>query len=137
MDARLILEYIKATAWPIVAGLAMWRYREVFENLLRGAKVTLKIFDQSIEKTIPQMESFVADILEGERPDEHQMALLRKLQGRGPVPFDKKDEAGSRKLRNFGLIRSYPIGTQLADAQYVSISPIGKLVVDANKICSP
>ena len=98
---------------------------------MRGAKVTLKIFDQSIEKTIPQMESFVAEILEGQRPDERQMALLRALRGRGMVPFDRTNQEDLRKLRNFGLIRSYPIGRHLAEAQYISISPIGKLVVDA------
>ncbi len=129
---ELLLEYTKALAWPVVAGVAMWRYRDVVASLLPGSKITLKVLGQSIEKTIPEMKSLVAEILTDGSPTEAQRALLWELYANGGwMKLEKSKEGDWRSLRNAGLVRSHPTERQLADADSIAITPIGKLALEA------
>jgi hypothetical protein len=127
-----IAECVKAIAWPVVTGIAVYRYRDVVKDLLSGSEVEIKAFGSTIKKTIPEMKKLFAEILEEDgRIGDEQMDLLKAIQSSGVRPLSPEELSDLRLLRDAGLIRSYPKGKYLADAESTSTTPIGRLVLEA------
>ena len=135
--ARVIQSYFAVLAWPIVATLAIFWYRDVLRSLLLGAKVKLTIFGIEIETTIPVIEeSLTQSTYGGDLTPESKHWLLRlKAGGREEIPVSNEHTHESalnalRPLRNAGLIVNYPQGF-LQEAKTVQITELGKVVAKA------
>ena len=128
-----LLEYVKALAWPVTALTAMFAYRRVIIRLLPGSKVTMKMFGFSIERSLPEIEELVTERLGGRSLNPEQMRLLKSLADSGRAPFDRAPASQNvaRPLRNAGLIISYPDGLQLAEAESIELTGLGRLIVVA------
>jgi hypothetical protein len=131
--ARLLRDYFAVLAWPIVALIAILKYRKVVKKLVPGSRVKFTLAGFSIETTIPVIEKSVTESLGGKPLSRDQIALLEMLRT-GRRTFDKKSEEDlARSLRNAGLLKSYPEECQLADAKEIELTTLGKLVIEAAK----
>jgi hypothetical protein len=132
--AKIIQSFIAVSAWPFVALVTLaviaWNRKGIL-SLLPRTKVTLKIFNLTIETSIPVIEQSVGQSLGGRKLTAEQLSLLRKLRDEGRMKFDSAQAEAARPLRNCGLIKHYPEGGQLANATEIEITILGSLLVEA------
>src|SRR6266702_701900 len=86
-------------AWPIVACIAMFLYRDVVRSLLPWAKIKLAFPPVTIEATIPMIEQSVADSLRGEKLTREHWSWLKRLRDEGPQSISDADKPALRLLR--------------------------------------
>lgn len=128
---ELLLEYVTVLVWPAVVLLIALTYRKLLVRLFPGSRVRLVISGVEIETTIPELESSISYSLRGKELTPKQWEYLHELLKHDPQPYDHNEYATLRPLRNAGLIREDPEGT-LTDAKEISITPLGRLLLDAH-----
>lgn len=119
-------------AWPMVAVLAIFWYRDVVLELVSKNNVKLTISGVTIETTIPVLEQSVTESLRGERLTDEHWSWLRRLRDESPLLISDDDKPALRLLRDAGLLRPAEKGF-LQNAKAVEITSLGRLVVDAYK----
>lgn len=126
----LLLEFVKALAWPVVAFLIACFYREVLRRLAPGSRLKFSISGVEFETSVPELEQSVEESLRGRKLTEEQWSWLRKLRDHGRSIYDPASYETLRPLRNAGLIREHPEGT-LTNAKELEITHLGRLLVNA------
>jgi hypothetical protein len=117
-------------AWPIVACITIFLYRDVVRSLLPGAKIKLAFPPVIVEATIPMIEQSVADSLRGEKLTGEHWSWLKRLRDEGPLSVSDADKPVLRLLRDAGLLRTVEKGF-LQSAKSVEITRLWMFVVDA------
>jgi hypothetical protein len=131
---QTLINALNVLAWPIVALLIGYWYRDVFRSLFPGAKVKLTISGVAIETSIPVIEQSVTESLRGRKLTPEQWSLLKKLHDDGRTELQKLQTEVStlRPLRDSGLVRGHPEGF-LANATEIEITTLGRLLVEASE----
>jgi hypothetical protein len=132
-----ILKLVDILAWPVVALGALLVIGPQLAKLLSGAKVKLKIADQSIETTLPELQQILEEQAGDPLSLEHK-ALLRALLQNGPKTYDAGVKASEerkllRPLRNNGLVQTVPRNAFLAKAKAIELSALGRLYLRASQ----
>jgi hypothetical protein len=130
--ARLVLSFVQALIWPLIAVLVLWRYRDLIESLLPRSKVKFTIAGVSIETSLETLQRSVEESFRGRRISAEQWAWLRRLHEDGRLPYDSAHYEQLRPLRNSGLIREHPEGW-LSNAKEIEITTLGKLLLNAHQ----
>ena len=133
---ELILEYVKALAWPIVAVFTLLKYRDVISGLIQKSKVKLSLFGVEIETKISDLEQRLMAPVGGKLTDQ-QWALLHKIATTGPVAVAQAgykmqmqgDLPWIRPVRNAGLIVTLPDGKYIEQAEQIALTPLGQLLM--------
>ena len=128
---ELILEYVRALAWPAVVLIVAYCYRSTLRALIPGSRIKFSISGVEFETSIPELERSVEESLRGRKLSEQQWRWLRKLRDEGRSPYDHAHYLELRPQRNVGLIREHPEGT-LTSAQEIEITHLGRLLIDAH-----
>lgn len=133
---KIVIDFLRVAAWPGVTIWALLTYREVIRGLLPGSTVKLSISGVVVETTIPNIEKSVEDSLDGNPLDSAQWNWLNVLDDKGVTVLPRGQSETVRPLRNAGLIRTYPRGSYLAQAERgeevkIGLTTMGKLLVEA------
>ncbi len=128
--AKLILEYITATIWPIISLIIVFSFRDAIVSLLPKSKIKFTISGVTIETSFAELEQSVAESLRGKNLTSEQWEWLRKLKESGRIPYDHNHYEQLRPLRNAGLIREHPEGW-LSDSESIDITTLGRLMLAA------
>jgi hypothetical protein len=135
---KVVIDFLRVTAWPGVTIWTLVAYREVIRGLLPGSTVKLSISGVVVETTIPIIEKSVEESLDGNPLDSAQWNWLNLLHDAGLTILPADQVKAVRPLRNAGLIRSYPLGSYLAQAERgqevkIGITTMGNLLVEAQR----
>jgi hypothetical protein len=130
---ELVLEFVKALAWPITLAILLFAYRDAIISLLPKSKVKVSLFGLEVETTFPELEIVTLAMLGGHL-SEKQLDLLANIAERGPVSYDKggipaDDRKWIRPLMNAGLIMTIPSGEHLGQAEGLALTPLGSLIM--------
>ncbi|MEM7412936.1 MAG: hypothetical protein AAF430_22080 [Myxococcota bacterium] len=124
------IKLLKVLAWPVVALIGVVVVRGSLPALLGGSKLTLSLFGQKIETSLPELEGALQEQVGGSLTDSEQ-AYLDEIHASGAIQYPEKPSSSQRKLirplRNFGLVMTVPRNAYLADAAEVQLTSLGKL----------
>lgn len=125
---------LEVLVWPVVAVAGIFVLRPHLSALLSRSKVTLAMFGQSIETTLPELENVVEEQAGGVLLPAH-IEYLESLHTQGMKAYPNgvpNDEQGFlRPVRNSGLILAIPKDAYLANAQAIKLSALGRLYLRA------
>ena len=139
--ATLVLEYVKALIWPVMALAVLIAYRGPIMSLFSGSRITLTLFGITVETTVPQLQEATLQMISG--PLTPEQAALLALLARSPGTVSVDDDAvgqvtrtkeGRRclwPLRNAGLVMTLPVDEHLSDATHLALTPIGRLLMQS------
>ena len=130
---ELVLEFVKALAWPVTVVILLFAYRGAIISLLPKSKIKVSLFGLEVETTFPELETVTLATLGG-RLDERQLDLLTSIANRGSVSYGKggisaDDRKWIRPLMNAGLIMTIPSGEHLGQAEGLALTPLGSLLM--------
>ena len=130
------IRFLEVTLWPLVALLAILVVRPHLAALMSKSKLTLSMFGQSIETSLPELQEVIQEQAEGALTPEH-LGFLESLHQTGTKSYPNGVESPDRKflrpLRNSGLIAAVPKDAFLSDARAVQLSALGRLYLRARK----
>jgi hypothetical protein len=131
--AKLILEYTHVLVWPVTISLLLLLYRDTIVSILPKSKIKVSLFGLEVETTLSELETITLATLGGHLNDK-QLSLLKQLAGKGTIFFgekgiSKEDRKLIRPIRNAGLVMTDPIDAHLKEAESLSLSPLGTLVM--------
>lgn len=140
--AELILKYVQALVWPAVVVLALIIYHDaILAALTSVPKVKISLFGVEFEITLPELEesltAAVGDVLE-----DKQWDLLEQIEQSGQLSVTEKNLnlrsmdghlRWVRPIRNAGIIKTLPEGEYIESAEYLVLTPLGKLLMKARK----
>jgi hypothetical protein len=138
--AELVLKYIEALIWPVIAVIFLILYRDPILALLEKSKVTLSLFGISIETTLSQIESSLMAPLGG-MLTPRQWELLEEIKEHGSISVKSKgfvmlmqgDLPWIRPIRNAGLIMTLPDGKYIEQADEIVLTSLGELLMQAKQ----
>jgi hypothetical protein len=129
---KMILEVLRIITWPITVLIAVFALRSYLAPLLSGSKVKISLFGQSVETTLPELESVVSEQAGGAL-SELQMNYLKQFYQQGAIDYpngvESDEKEALRPLRNYGLIMTIPRGKPMRKAKSLQISALGRLVM--------
>jgi hypothetical protein len=129
--AQLILGFVQALIWPLVALIIFLRYRSVINSLIPHSKLKFSIAGVTIETSLDTIERSVEESFRGRRLSTSQWTWLQRLRDEGRVPYDRNYYKELRPMRNTGLIREHPEGW-LSAAKEIEITTLGRLLLEAH-----
>ncbi len=86
--AQLVRDYFAVLAWPIVALIAILKYKEILCQLIPRSKVKLTVYGVSFEALLPEIEHSITESLGDRELSPDQLLLLKQLRKDGRVDFD-------------------------------------------------
>ena len=133
---ELILEYIKVLVWPVIIIFALVMYHDLIGGLIQKSKVKLSLFGVVIETKISDLEQVLMAPVGGRLTDQ-QWAMLQKIATRGPITVATEgykmhmegDLPWIRPVRNAGLILTLPDGKYIEQAEQITLTPLGELLM--------
>jgi DNA-binding transcriptional ArsR family regulator len=135
--ADLVLDFLKVTAWPAVALIAIFVLKGYLPGLLKASTVSIELFGVTVETSIEKLKSALIATMGGTLSRE-QWSLLEEIHRGGAVSVAEKgysmsldtDLAWIRPLRNAGLVVTLPDGYYIEQAEFLDLSPLGRLLMD-------
>ena len=141
MSHELFLRYIGELKWPLIIIILLIIFRKTlaqfFTSYTLGSKVKISLFGVEVETTLRELEDISIATLGGRLNDRQQELLTRLSHGE----LIKYDEGGVPEaewewivpLRNAGIIETQPRGAYLKQAQSLTLTALGRLMVKAIK----
>jgi hypothetical protein len=128
--AELIAKSGPAWFWPVLAGSALYYYRDAIGDAIRSQGIQLSIFGVLLKIAPSELkESLELNLLDKEFTKEQQ-ELLRRLRKSDLIDKRPSDVKALRPLRDAGLVRQVPPDKFLQDAPQVRITPLGRRLID-------
>lgn len=134
--AELLLKFMTALAWPVLAVFFLVRYREALLSLMAQGKVKFEMAGVTVETSLAKFERIMTDSMRGRDLSRKQWQYLEGMAD-SPMPFIREEHYDDlQPMRNAGLIWAIPDG-HLGSAKQVTISPLGRLLLEARSKQQP